>query len=146
MIDYHRLVILLRTRASVRTWQKIDDADRSEAWPSRRMIYAVEPTDETTLFVFAHECGHVALNHPDLSVQGKAARHEYDATQWAFSALRRLGVRVSPDIVRFAKECLAGYVETDLECGHVPLRIRFFVRGVKPAYAERHENRKDAGE
>jgi hypothetical protein len=62
------------------------------------------PTTRRRLYIFAHECGHVALNH----IQ-KVTRHreEYEAEQWAHDALRRHGIAVPRKCTENAK----GYVK-----------------------------------
>jgi len=63
---------------------------RGRAFTKSRRILVPEPTTRRRLYVFAHECGHVALRH------GHRPRHaqEYEAELYAQEALRRHGIQV----------------------------------------------------
>ncbi len=61
------------------------------AYVKQRYIDAPEPTTRRRLYVFAHECGHVALAH---NRSTPAYIKEYEAEQYAHAALRRHGIAV----------------------------------------------------
>ena len=74
--------------------QKIDESragKRACAMPQIKAIAVPPPTTRRRLYIWAHECAHVALNHV-----GKKPKHrqEYEAERWAQDALRRHGVPV----------------------------------------------------
>lgn len=63
---------------------------RGRAFPAKRMIVVPRPSTRRRLYVFAHECGHVALGH------GRKPRHrqEFEAERYAQEAMRRHGVEI----------------------------------------------------
>jgi hypothetical protein len=61
------------------------------AWPKEKRLRSTEPTTRRRLYIFAHECGHVALEHDDRKPHH---RREYEAERYAHAALRRHGVAV----------------------------------------------------
>jgi len=70
------------------------------AWPASKTISVPPPTTRRRLFIYAHECAHVALDHI-----GKTPRHreEYEAQRWAIEAMRRYGVPVPKRSLQRAK-------------------------------------------
>lgn len=68
------------------------------------VIHVPVPTTRRRLYVFAHECGHVALGH-DGSVPYH--RQEFEAERWAHAALRRHGIAVPEKETQRAKEYVA---------------------------------------
>ena len=68
------------------------------------VIHVPLPTTRRRLYVFAHECGHVALGH-DGSVPYH--RQEFEAERWAHAALRRHGIAVPKKEHLKAKEYVA---------------------------------------
>src|SRR5687768_9991255 len=80
----------LKTEAGV-TGHKITSGLSGCAWPTGH-INAPEGRSRKQLYILAHECGHVALNHFDK----KRPRHveEMEAEKWAHAALRRHGIAV----------------------------------------------------
>jgi hypothetical protein len=74
------------------------------ACPTLRHIEAPKPTTRRRLYVWAHECAHVALRH----IENKPChREEYEAEQWAAAALRRHGVPVPRKELTRAKKYVA---------------------------------------
>jgi hypothetical protein len=87
-----------------------------------RKIRVPEPTTRRRLFIFAHECGHIAMGHV---YAGPRYREEFEAERWAILALRRNGVAVPRKELRGAKS-------------YVARRIREAIaQGVKPADIDR---------
>jgi hypothetical protein len=80
-----------RIRKSLSGWARVKDA----------IITAPEGRTRKQLYILAHECAHVALNH-----HGKKPKHvqELEAEQWAHAALRRHGVAVPRSMTKRAKE------------------------------------------
>lgn len=77
---------------------------RGRAYPKAKRIQAPEPTTRRRLYIWAHECAHVALEHG----KGEAThRKEYEAEQWAHAALRRHGIPVPRRATNRAREYVA---------------------------------------
>jgi hypothetical protein len=64
---------------------------RGRAWFKTKHIKAPEPTTRRRLYVWAHECAHVALGH---SGGGPVHGQECEVEKWAHAALRRHGIVV----------------------------------------------------
>ncbi len=89
--------------AGVASWDYTDGL-HGRALPGQKFIKAPRPTTRRRLYVWAHECAHVALGHNDrLPVH----REEYEAERWAAAALRRYGVPVPRKETRRAKRYVA---------------------------------------
>jgi hypothetical protein len=74
------------------------------AWSNFEYINAPEGRTRKQLYILAHECGHVALNHG----RNKPAHvKEMDAEKWAHDALRRHGVSVPRSMTKRAKQYVA---------------------------------------
>lgn len=79
-----------------------------KAWVKEKRISVPEPTTRRRLYIFAHECAHVALNHGrSLPVH----RKEYEAEQWATNALRSHRIAVH----KKSKEAAIKYVAMKVE-------------------------------
>ena len=71
------------------------------AWAREKRISAPEGRTRKQLYILAHECAHIALNHTK-----SKPRHveEMEAEKWAHDALRRHGVPVPRSMTTRAKE------------------------------------------
>jgi hypothetical protein len=98
-----RVGMALAEEAGVKTWEYRRSLT-GRAWAKRRHIRAPKPTTRRRLYIWAHECAHVALNH-----DGKKPQHrkEYEAERWAQEALRRHGISVPRKELTRAKEYVA---------------------------------------
>lgn len=78
------------------------------AWSKEKRISVPEPTTRRRLYIFAHECAHVALKHSrDVPVH----RREFECEQWATDALRRHLIAVP----KKSKEAAIRYVAMKIE-------------------------------
>jgi hypothetical protein len=95
-----RVAMALAEEAGVKAWEYRRSLT-GLAWVRERRIIAPKPTTRRRLYVWAHECAHVALNHDH-----KKPRHreEYEAERWAAQALRRHGISVPRKQVARGKE------------------------------------------
>jgi hypothetical protein len=77
---------------------------RGRAFIATRTIRVPRPTTRRRLYVFAHECGHIALGH-----RGSKPRHrqEYEAERYALAAMHRHGVDVPEKEVLQGKRYVA---------------------------------------
>jgi hypothetical protein len=73
------------------------------ACPALGIVHAPKGRTRKQLYILAHECGHVALNHDSTK---PCHVKEHEAERWAHAALRRHGVAVPRAMTRRAK----GYV------------------------------------
>jgi len=76
---------------------------RGRAFVKSKRILVPHPTTRRRLYVFAHECGHVALRH------GSRPRHrqELEAELYAQDALRRHGIEVPEREVEIGRRYVA---------------------------------------
>jgi hypothetical protein len=89
--------------AGVLTWEYTKGL-YGRASSKRKHIRAPEPTTRRRLYLWAHECAHVALGHG----RGKPVhRQEYEAEQWAHAALRRHAIPVPRKESRKGKDYVA---------------------------------------
>ena len=86
------------------------------AFSEHGIIHAPEGRTRKQLYILAHECGHVALNH---KMNGAKPRHvkEHEAEVWAHAALRRHGVPVPRAMTRQAKQYVAEKIHRAKRCG-----------------------------
>jgi hypothetical protein len=84
------------------------------AWPLLRTIEAPEGRTRKQLYILAHECAHVALEH-----NGRKPAHvqELEAEKWAHQQLRAHGVRVPRAMTRGAKEYVAWKIDQAIKRG-----------------------------
>lgn len=84
------------------------------AYYSTRRIRVPEPTTRRRLYIFAHECAHIALAH-----EYKRPKHleEYEAEHWAIAALRRHGVQLPRKELLHAKWNVARRIWQELRRG-----------------------------
>lgn len=94
---------VLAKEAGVKTWEYTRGL-YGRASPKRKHIRAPRPTTRRRLYLWAHECAHVALAHVG---KKPVHRQEYEAEQWAEEALRRHGVAVPTESVVGAKRYVA---------------------------------------
>lgn len=84
------------------------------AYPEAKIIRAPRPTTRRRLYIWAHECAHVALEHyKGLPVH----RQEYEARRWAIAALRRYGIAVPRKSLLNAKRYVATKIQRALKRG-----------------------------
>jgi hypothetical protein len=127
---------ILTEIVDIQEWEKLPEEDRELAngWSEPRKIRAAVGETPVSLFILAHECGHVFHGHPSTEFDwGKASnKWEWEATQWALCMLRQCGAPITKEIKDFAKGCLLGYVQDAEKYGHtIKPRIKRFIRGVK---------------
>jgi hypothetical protein len=79
------------------------------AFIRRKHIRAPESTTERRLYIWAHECGHVKLNH--IGRKKPRQREEYEAEQYAISTLKRHGFTVPEESLIQAKEYVARKIQ-----------------------------------
>jgi len=84
------------------------------AYTKQQRIKAPTPTTRNRLYIFAHECGHVALGH---RYRQPVWREEYEAERWAHDALRRHGVAVPKKMTASAKAYIASKIRRALRRG-----------------------------
>ncbi len=92
----------LSTEAGVTCVQWHDKGLWGRAWIEDRKVLAPRPTTRKRLFVFAHECAHIALDHQRRRTP--VHRMEYEAEQWAIAAFDRHGVEIPPGSIDKAKQ------------------------------------------
>jgi hypothetical protein len=93
----------IATEAGVVSWEY---SNRLRGWalPEKKFINAPRPTTRRRLYIWAHECAHVALGHDKRST---VHRTEYEAERWAAAALRRHGVPVPRKQIHIGKRYVA---------------------------------------
>lgn len=122
-------VMAKRRRAAVERFREVAEAIAKEASVNRivyqdrglcgrafvrrngerlAIIHVPQPTTRRRLYVFAHECGHVALDHDGSK---PVHRKEYEAEKWAIAALRAHGVPVPLKQIRYGKKYVASKIE-----------------------------------
>ena len=87
---------------------------RGQANPIKGRIRVPRPTTRRRLYIFAHECGHVALQHTG---KKRPHRKEYEAELYASDALRRHGIAVPRKSLEEAKKYVAYRVYLSLKRG-----------------------------
>lgn len=104
----------LAAEAGVVTVEETRSNLSGRASPRERWIKVPPPTTRRRLYIFAHECGHVALNHV-----GKKPRHrqEYEAERWAHDALRRHGIAVPKKSTARAKKYVRQKIRQAIDRG-----------------------------
>ena len=104
------------------SWRWSTTAASLPAVPSSRRGESVraEPTTRRRLYVFAHECAHIAIGH-DPAVPKH--RNEYDAERWAQAALRRHGVADPKKEQERAKKYVAFKVKQAIRRGAKSLLV-----------------------
>jgi hypothetical protein len=87
---------------------------RGRAIIGTRTILVPRPTTRRRLYVFAHECGHIALDH-----RGRRPRHrqEYEAERYALEAMRRHGVAVPEAEILAGKRYVAAKILRAIRSG-----------------------------
>jgi len=83
---------------------KITSGLNGYAWPTG-YINAPEGRTRKQLYILAHECGHIALDHFDKKKPRNV--EEMEAEKWAHDALRRHGVPVPRAMTTRAKKYVA---------------------------------------
>lgn len=93
-------------------WTKLPIEEKMDAGARWRAgdVRATEPVDESTLAIFAHECGHLALHH--LGQQQPSIHQETEATKWGLRAIRKAGGNTTPAIQEQLRDALKTYVPT----------------------------------
>lgn len=76
-------------------------------------LRAAEPVDDTTLAIFAHESGHMALRH--FGLRQPIIHQEAAATKWALQAIREAGGNPGPAVQKALRKALASYVPRKLD-------------------------------
>lgn len=100
--------------AGVETWEFHEKGLKGRAWFKRKHVLCPKPTTRRRLYILAHECGHVALNH----VTSKPShRKEFEAEQYAHEALRRHDVAVPRKETERAKAYVARRIDQAIRMG-----------------------------
>lgn len=109
---------ILRTSLSGRAWYKL------------RRISAPEGRTRKQLYILAHECAHIALQHLDKPVHVR----ETEAEQWAHEALRRHSLAVPKSMTARARQYVAYKINRALKRGakHIDPRAARFAEGKAP--------------
>jgi hypothetical protein len=101
---FQELAATMASEAGVLSWEYTNGL-YGRAWSRQKRIRAPKPTTRRRLFIWAHECAHVALEHQD---SGKPVhRQEYEAEKWAIEAFRRHGVPIPRRSLTKAKHYVA---------------------------------------
>lgn len=110
MIDYAHTTRELLKLAGVRRFIPIEDKHHSHSLTrGEDTVLARIPTDEETLAIVAHEAGHVATSDL-LNDRGYSLLSiEYCATRWGITALKKLGVEITPDMLAEWRWALGTY-------------------------------------
>lgn len=93
-------------------------------------MYVPRPTTREALYVYLHECAHHHLGHTKPDYRAPLWKQEYEAEQWATSAMRREGLSVPRSMIREAKLYVGECAEIDKKKGREgpPARIRKWIR------------------
>jgi hypothetical protein len=145
---YRQIANKLAAEASVKTI-RFDRKDLSGcACADEGWISVPRPTTLLRLYIFAHECGHIALNHDNRIPDHQA---EYEAEQWAHEAFGHYNLDVplaaTLDAIKNVTYCcaLCGVTKVSDDEGHfivfgkVKMRNRHYwhVKGVRYTSAVR---------
>lgn len=113
------LAVELAQYCGVRTWRFTRRDEDGRAFLSRKIIETPDPINLDRLFIVAHECGHIALQHG----ARRAERHrgEFEAEQFAILLLRHFNVPVPHGMVQDGQHYVAWQIEQDLRHGKTEL-------------------------
>lgn len=112
-------------------WRIIERAPRNGAigmvTQTRRCIYVPPLVDESALFVFLHEVGHIVNRHlhagPPLPGDAPGWQIEYEAEHWAIAAMRAEGFTVSREMLAAARENVRYRIEEALAAGKLDTQL-----------------------
>lgn len=105
---------LARESGVLEVWRTPGNALRGRAFVADKVIIAPDPTTRNRLYMFAHECGHIALNHRGSK---PSHRQEFEAERWAHEALRRHGVAVPRKMTARARKYVAWKIRQAIRSG-----------------------------
>ena len=98
------------------------------AYVKTKKIHVPSPNTLRRLYVFAHECGHVALEH---GPEKTKHRVEYEAETWAVEAFGRYGLTTHPKSDERGRQYVAYKIRQALRRGakSIDPEAREFARG-----------------
>jgi hypothetical protein len=88
---------------------------------NRRTLYVPTLIDESALFLFLHECGHVKHRHFDSDVNQPIHRDEFEAEQYAIHVFKNEGIRLPRELLSRARERVRHWIAHDEKHG-VPIQ------------------------
>lgn len=109
------LAIKLAKFCGVREWRFTRRDEDGRAYLFTKIIETADPINVDRLYVVAHECGHIALQHGPRHT--KIHRGEYEAEQFAILLLRHFDVPVPKGMVEDGQDYVAWHIENDLQNG-----------------------------
>lgn len=113
-VRFQEIGIIMMQEAGVKTWEFHKKGLCGRGSAKRKHISCPKPTTRRRLYILAHECGHVALNHANSK---PSHRQEYEAEQYAHDAMRRHGVAVPRKETNAAKEYVAQRIDQAIRMG-----------------------------
>jgi len=113
------LAVELAQYCGVRSWRFTRRDEDGRAFLSRKIIETPDPINLDRLFIVAHECGHIALQHG----ARRPVRHrgEFEAEQFAMLLLRHFNVPVPYGMVQDGQHYVAWQIDQDLRHGRTEL-------------------------
>jgi hypothetical protein len=109
----------LARSCGVRSWRFTRRDEDGRAFLSRKIIETPDPINLDRLFIVAHECGHIALQHG--ARRPERHRGEFEAEQFAMLLLRHFNVPVPYGMVQDGQHYVAWQIEQDLRHGRTEL-------------------------
>ncbi len=111
---FREIGLAILKEAGCQTWEFHTSGLRGRAWPKRQHVTCPDPTTRRRLYILAHECAHIALNH----VGSKPShRRELEAELYAHDALRRHGVAVPKRETDRARKYVAYCIDKAVRLG-----------------------------
>ena len=88
---YQEIAAVIAEQAGVEKIEYHNSGLRGRAWAESKRIKVPPATTRHRLYIYAHECGHVAMNHRG---QKHSYIKEYEAEMYAHEMLRNHGIAV----------------------------------------------------
>jgi hypothetical protein len=106
------IAIKMARYCGVREWRFTRRDNDGRAYVFKKIIETADPITVDRLYVVAHECGHIALQHGPRNLWGH--RNEFEAEQFAILVLRHFDVPVPYDMVEDGQHYVAWHIEQDV--------------------------------
>jgi hypothetical protein len=119
VVPRHRLrdlAIRISQYCGVRKWRFTRRDNDGRAHLHKKIIETGDPVTVERLYVVAHECGHIALEHGPREPPGH--RCEFEAEQFAILVLRHFDVPVPYAMVEDGQDYVAWHIECDVQRYH----------------------------
>jgi hypothetical protein len=111
--DHLRMIALkVLVHCGIRQWRFTDHDESGIAFLDDGSIEAPDPITAERLYVVAHECGHIALQHGQREVS--CHRGEYESEQFASFLLRRFAVPVPVDFIENGRQYVAEHIDREV--------------------------------